>query len=138
MFLSADPLQIVVAAAALLAAFLLGYAVRSYVSRRRRLRSVRATPLFFPEDRPPAATTKVDAVEIQHGHGLGKALLTTLVYAALIGWMWFHYPSCEQGQVAVFAPQSASMWACAQGHVSPLRLTPEKVAFAHASNYRGG
>jgi hypothetical protein len=36
-----------IASAALLAGFLLGYAVRSYVARRQRLRSVRDGPLFF-------------------------------------------------------------------------------------------
>jgi hypothetical protein len=118
--LNTDPVQIVVAAAALLAAFLLGYAVRSYVSHRRGLRFVRATPLFFPEDRRTTTDTKPDAVDIHHGTGLGKALVTILVYAAVIGWMWFHYPACEQEHVAVFAPQSASMWACAQGHLSSL------------------
>jgi hypothetical protein len=114
-----DPVQIVVAAAALLAAFLLGYAVRSYVSRRRRSRYVRATPLFLPEDGLTAADIKPDAV-IHRAHGLGKLLLTILGYAAVIGWMWFHYPACEQGYVAVFAPQSASTWACAEGHLSSL------------------
>jgi hypothetical protein len=109
-----DPVQIVVAAAALLlAGFLLGYAVRSYVSRRRRRR---VTPLVSTD-------TKPDAVDIHHGPGLVKALVTILVYAAVIGWMWFHYPACEQGHVAVFAPQTASMWACAQGHLSSLGAT---------------
>jgi hypothetical protein len=107
--LNTNPVQIVVAAAALLAAFLLGYAVRRYVSHRRGLRSVRATLLFFPENRRTTTDTKPDAVDIHHG------LVTILVYAAVIGWMWFHYPACEQEHVAVFAPQSASMWACAQG-----------------------
>jgi hypothetical protein len=46
-----------------------------------------------------------------------RALITILVYAAVIGWMWLFYPSCEQGHVAVLAPQSASLWACAQGHL---------------------
>ena len=137
MFLSGDPLQIGVAAAALLSAFLLGYAVRSYVSRRRRLRFYGVAPVFYPEDRLTTATNS-ESAEIHYRHSLWKALLTTLVWGAVIGWMWFQFPACEQGQIAVFAPQSASMWACAQGHVSPLRLTPEKVAFAHASNYRGG
>jgi len=112
--LNTDPVQIVVAAAALLAAFLLGYIVRSYVSRRRGLRSVRATPLFFPEDRRTTTdNTKPDAVDIHHGTGLGKAIVTILVYAAVIGWMWFHYPACEQEHVAVLAPQSAS---CGPAH----------------------
>jgi hypothetical protein len=116
-----DPVQIVVAAAALLVGFLLGYAVRSYVSRRRRRR---APPLFPPsslsEDSRTTTDTKPDAVDVHHGPGLGKALITILVYAAVIGWMWFFYPACEQGHVAVFAPQSASLWACAQGHLSSL------------------
>jgi hypothetical protein len=125
-----DPVQIVFATAALLAAFLLGYAVRSYVSRRRRRRlryDVGATPLlpplFLPEDSRTTTDAKPDAVDIHHGPGLVKALVTILVYAAVIGWMWFHYPACEQGHVAVFAPQSASMWACAQGHLSSLGFT---------------
>jgi hypothetical protein len=129
--LNTDPVQIVVAAAALLAAFLLGYAVRSYVSHRRGLRSVRATPLFFPEDRRTTTdNTKPDAV----GTGLGKAIVTILVYAAVIGWMWFHYPACEQEHVAVFAPQSASMWACAQGHLSSLGPTATTLAPAPSIN----
>ena len=133
--LNTDPVQIVVAAAALLAAFLLGYAVRSYVSHGRGLRSVRATPLFFPEDRRTTTdNTKPDAVDIHHGTGLGKALVTILVYAAVIGWMWFHYPACEQGHVAVFAPQSASMWACAQGHLSSLGPTATTLAPAPSIN----
>jgi hypothetical protein len=60
-----DPVQIVVAAAALLVGFLLGYAVRSYVSRRRRRR---ATPLVSTD-------TKPDAADIHHGPGLVKALV---------------------------------------------------------------
>ena len=107
-----DPVQIVFATAALLAAFLLGYAVRSYVAHRQRLRSFRDAPLFGT-----TTDTKPGAVDIHHGPGLGKALITILVYAAVIGWMWFFYPACEQGYVAVFAPQSASLWACAQGHL---------------------
>ena len=136
MFLDGDPLQIGVAAAALLSAFLLGYAARSYVSHRRRQRFYGVAPVFYPHERPTTATNS-EAAEIPYRHNLWKALLTTLVWGAVIGWMWFQFPACEQGQVAVFAPQNVSMWACAQGHVSPLRLTPEKVAFAHASNYRG-
>jgi hypothetical protein len=114
-----DAVQIVVAAAALLAAFLLGYAVRSYVSRRRRSRYLAATQLFLPENGPTTTDVKPDAV-IPRGDSLWKALLTTLVWGAVIGWMWFHYPACEQGYVAVFAPESASTWACAQGHLSSL------------------
>jgi hypothetical protein len=76
-------------------------------------------PLVLPEDSRTTTDTKPDAVDIHHGSGLVKAIVTTLVYAAVIGWMWFHYPACEQGHVAVFAPQNASMWACAQGHLSP-------------------
>jgi hypothetical protein len=124
--LNTDPVQIVVAAAALLASFLLGYAVRSYVSHRRR--RLRSDSFFFPEDRRTTTDTKPDAVDIRHGTGLGKALVTILVYAAVIGWMWFHYPACEQGHIAVFAPQSASMWACAQGHLSFLGPTATTLA----------
>jgi hypothetical protein len=54
-----DPVQIVGAAAALLVGFLLGYAVRSYVSRRRRRR--RATPLFPPLFLPEDSRTTTDA-----------------------------------------------------------------------------
>jgi hypothetical protein len=120
-----DPVQIVVAAAALLAGFLLGYAVRSYVSRRRRrrLRYVGAGPLVLPEDRQTTTDIQPHAVDIHHRPGLVKALVTILVYAAVVGWMWLHYPACEQGHVAVFAPQSASMWACAQGRLSSLGST---------------
>ena len=141
MFLSGDPFQIVVAAATLLVAFLLGYAVRSYVSRRRRRRlryDVGATPLLpplvLPEDSRTTTDAKPDAVDIHHGTGLGKALVTILVYAAVIGWMWFHYPACEQEHVAVFAPQSASMWACAQGHLSSLGFTAASLAPDRSTN----
>ena len=64
--MSPDPFLIMVAASALSFAFLLGYALRSYVSRRRRLRRAAVgAPLFLADYqlRPPhtVGETKADS-----------------------------------------------------------------------------
>jgi hypothetical protein len=140
MFFGEDALQVGVAAAALLLAFLLGYAVRSYASHRRRLRYFGPNPPSYPPD--TTASTKSETTEMHPGHQLWKALVTIIAYGAVIGWMWFNFPACEKGQVAVFAPQSVSMWACAQGHLSALRPilsslqpTAENLARVRPSSY---
>ena len=87
-----DPVLIVVAASALLLAFFLGYALRSYVYHRRRLRRrLRAgTSLMFggyPLIPPGAAGEKADPrndkperPQITDGHPLRKAIFTIIIY----------------------------------------------------------
>jgi len=50
---------------------------------------------------------------------LWKAILTVAVYAAIGFWMWAQYPRCMPGYIAVFAPQTMTLWACAQGYYIP-------------------
>jgi hypothetical protein len=141
-----DPVLIVVAASALLLGFFLGYALRSYVYHRRRLRRrLRAgTSLIFggyPLTPPGAAGEKADPrndkperPQITDGHPLRKAIFTITVYGGTCAWMWFQYPACGPGHIAVFAPQTLSLWACAQGYspsagsapTSPVRPSASK------------
>ena len=133
--MSIDPVQIVVAASALLLGFVLGYALRAYVSHRRRLRAGAGTPLIFtdyPLTAPGAAgetkarsdNDKPEKPHITDGHPLRKAILTIIIYGGICAWMWFQYPACGPGHIAVFAPQTLSLWACAQGYSSSVGSAP--------------
>jgi hypothetical protein len=120
-----DPVLIVVAASALLLGVFLGYALRSYVSHRRRLRA--DAPLIFAgyrltapgaagETKAHSGNDKPERHQITDGHPLRKAIFTIIIYGGTCAWMWFQYPACGSGHVAVFAPQTLSLWACAQGY----------------------
>ena len=129
-----DPVQIVVAASALLLGFFLGYALRSYVSHRRRLRAGVGSLIFgdYPLTAPGAAgetkaqwgNDKPERPQITDGHPLRKAIFTIIVYGGTCAWMWFQYPACGPGHIAVFAPQTLSLWACAQGYSPAVGSAP--------------
>ena len=139
-----DPVLIVVAASALLLGFFLGYALKSYVSHRRRLRAGVGPLIFagYPLTPPGAAgetkahsgNDKPERHQITDGHPLRKAIFTIIIYGGTCAWMWFQYPACGPGHIAVFAPQTLSLWACAQGYspsagsapTSPVRPSASK------------
>jgi hypothetical protein len=141
-----DLVLIVVAASALLLGFFLGYALRSYVYHRRRLRRrLRAgTSLIFggyPLTPPGAAgetkeqsgNDKPERPQITDGHPLRKAIFTITVYGGTCAWMWFQYPACGPGHIAVFAPQTLSLWACAQGYSPAVDSAPTNLVPPSAS-----
>jgi hypothetical protein len=134
--MSIDPVQFVVAVSALfLGGFVLGYALRSYVSHRRRLQAVAGNELVFAnypliapgaagETKVHSATDKPEKPHITDSHPLRKALLKTIIYGGICVWMWLQYPACGPGHIAVFAPQTLSLWACAQGYLSSVGSAP--------------
>jgi hypothetical protein len=137
-----DPVQIVVAASALLLGFFLGYALRSYVSHRRRLRA--DAPLIFAgypltppgaagETKEQSGNDKPERPQITDGHPLRKAIFTIIVYGGTCAWMWFQYPACGPGHIAVFAPQTLSLWACAQGYSPAVDSAPTNLVPPSAS-----
>jgi len=128
-----DPVLIVVAASALLLGFFLGYALRSYVAHRRRLRADASLifagyPLTAPgaagETKAHSGNDKPEGSQITDGHPLRKAIFTIIIYGGTCAWMWFQYPACGPGHIAVFAPQTLSLWACAQGYSPAVGSAP--------------
>jgi len=139
--MSIDLVQIIIAAPVLLLGFFLGYALRSYVSHRRRLRANTSRiltglpPLTAPgaadETKAHSGNDKPERPQITDGHPLRKAIFTIIIYGGTCAWMWFQYPACGPGHIAVFAPQTLSLWACARGY-SPAVGSPQQALFVPA------